>query len=103
MGDILRICIFHVLDGDVEIDESWFGRKVKYNRGNPTTTRIWIFAMVQRSINQIVMFPVDNRDVPTLIPLIEKHVAPASMIFADSWAAYLHFSELEYEYFSVAH
>jgi hypothetical protein len=39
------------------------------------------------------MFPVDNRDVPTLIPLIEKHVAPASRIFADSWAAYLHLSE----------
>jgi hypothetical protein len=50
--------------------------------------------MVQRSINKIVMFPVDNRDVPTLIPLIEKHVAPASSIFADSWAAYLHLSEL---------
>jgi len=49
------------------------------------------------------MFPVDKRDVPTLIPLIEKHVAPASSIFADSWAAYLHLSELEYEYFSVAH
>jgi hypothetical protein len=47
---------------DVEIDESLFGRKVKYNRDNPTTTRIWIFAMVQRSINQIVMFPVDNRE-----------------------------------------
>ena len=91
------------MDGDVEIDESLFGRKVKYNRGNPTTTRIWIFAMVQRSINQIVMFPVDNRDVPTLIPLIEKHVSPASSIFTDIWAAYLHLSELEYEYFAVAH
>lgn len=103
MGDILRICVFHVLDGDCEIDESLFGRKVKYNRGNPTTTRIWIFAMVQRSINKIVMFPVDKRDVPTLIPLIEKHVAPASSIFTDSWAAYLHLSELEYEYLSVPH
>ena len=91
------------MDGDVEIDESLFGRKVKYNRGNPTTTRIWIFAMVQRSINQIVMFPVDNWEVPTLIPLIEKHVAPASSIFTDIWAAYLHLSELEYEYFAVAH
>ena len=91
------------MDGDVEIDERLFGRTVKYNRGNPTTTRIWIFAMVQRSINKIVMFLVDNRDVPTLIPLIEKHAASASSIFADSWAAYLHLSELEYEYFSVAH
>jgi hypothetical protein len=37
------------------------------------------------------------------MPLIEKHVAPASRIFADSWAAYLHLGELEYENFSVAH
>jgi transposase-like protein len=44
------------------------------------------------------MFPVDNRDVSTLMPLIEKHVAPASRIFADSWAAYLHLSDCKYPY-----
>ena len=45
-----------VFDGDVEIDESLFGRKVKYNRGNPTGTRIWIFGIVERSSNKIIMY-----------------------------------------------
>lgn len=76
-----------VFDGDVEIDESLFGRKVKYNRGNPTGTRIWIFGIVERSSNKIIMYPVDKRDAQTLIPLIEKHVAPGSCIFSNSWAA----------------
>ena len=92
-----------VFDGDVEIDESLFGRKAKYNRGNPTGTRLWIFGMVQRSLNKIIMYPVDKRDAQTLIPLIEKHVAPGSRICLDSCAAYLHLNELGYEHFSVTH
>ena len=57
--------------GDVEIDESLFGRKVKYNRGKPTGNRIWIFGMVERSSNRIILYPVDKRDAETLIPLIQ--------------------------------
>ena len=59
--------------------------------------------MVQRSSNKIIMYPVDKKDAQTLIPLIEKHVAPGSRIFSDSWAAYLHLNELGYEHFSVTH
>ncbi|CAC5426120.1 unnamed protein product [Mytilus coruscus] len=33
--------------GDVELDESLFGRKIKYNRGKPTGNRIWIFGMIE--------------------------------------------------------
>jgi len=58
--------------------------------------------MVQRSSNKIVIYPIDKRDVPTLLPLIEKHVAPGSSIFADNWDSYLHLNELEYECFPVA-
>jgi transposase-like protein len=88
-----------VFDGHVEIDESLFGRKAKYNRGNPTGTRIWIFGMVQRSSNKIIMYPVDKRDAQTLIPLIKKHVSPGSRIFLDSWAAYIHLNQLGYGHF----
>ena len=39
----------------------------------------------------------------TLIHLIEKHVAPGSRTFSESWAVYLHLNELGYEHFSVTH
>ena len=36
------------LSGDVEIDESLFGRKVKYHRGNPHVgCKIWVFGMIE--------------------------------------------------------
>jgi hypothetical protein len=41
--------------------------------------------------------------VQTLIHLIEKHVAPGSRTFSESWAVYLHLNELSYEHFSVTH
>ncbi|CAG2225415.1 unnamed protein product [Mytilus edulis] len=64
--------------GDVELDESLFGRKIKYNRGKPTGNRIWIFGMIERSSNKIVMYPVDSRGADVLIPLIQKHIEPGS-------------------------
>ena len=33
--------------GEVEIDESLFGRKIKYNKGQPRGNRIWIFGLIE--------------------------------------------------------
>ena len=88
---------------DVEIDESLFGRKIKYNRGRPGGQKIWIFGMVERLSNLIILYPVDNRDAATLIPLIQKHVAVGTRIFSDNWAAYFKLNELGYEHFTVTH
>ncbi|CAC5384063.1 unnamed protein product [Mytilus coruscus] len=89
--------------GDVELDESLFGRKIKYNRGKPTGNRIWIFGMIERSSNKIVMYPVDSRGADVLITLIQKHVEPGSRIFSDSWGAYSGLNRLGYEQFTVIH
>lgn len=91
------------LEGEIEIDESLFGRKIKYNRGNPTGTRIWIFGMVERASNKLILYPVDDRSAQTLIPIIQKHVRPGSRIYSDSWAAYFKLNEVGYEHFSVVH
>ncbi|CAG2192718.1 unnamed protein product [Mytilus edulis] len=90
-------------EGEVELDESLFGRKVKYHRGNPSGLRIWIFGIVERSTNRIVLYPVDDRSANTLVPLIQKHVKPGSRIFSDSWAAYNTLNDIGYEHFSVVH
>ena len=48
-------------EGEVEIDESLFRRKVKYNKGQPRGHRIWIFGIVKRASNKIISYHVDNR------------------------------------------
>jgi len=60
-------------DDDVEIDESLFGRNIKYNRGNPTGHRIWIFGIVHRRSNTLGLYPMDNRDAKTCFPTDSRH------------------------------
>ena len=90
-------------EGEVEIDASLFGRKVKYNKGQPRGHRIWIFGIVERASNKIILYPVDNRNAETLVPIIQRHVYPASRIYSDSWAAYMGLNELGYEHFTMVH
>ena len=96
---------YHMInfEGEVEIDESLFGRKIKYHKGQPRGNRIWIFGIVQRENNQIVLYPVSNRNAETLVPLIQRHVYPGTRIYSDSWAAYMNLNELGYEQFTVVH
>ena len=87
---------------DVEIDESLFRRKIKYNRGKPCGQKIWIFRIIGSS-NLLVLYPVDNRNAETLIPLIQNHVEPGTRIFSDNWAAYFQLNELGNHHFTVTH
>ena len=90
--------------GDVEIDESLFGRKVKYHRGNPHVgCKVWVFGIVERSTDRLIMYPVAERTEDLLISLIEKHVEKGSTIFSDGWSAYCNLNELGYDHFTVLH
>ena len=92
------------LRGQIQIDESLFGRKVKYHTGNPNVgLRIWIFGMVEVDSNKLVLYPVKDRSKNTLLPLIEKHVEKGSTIYSDSWAAYFNLNDLGYSHFTVIH
>lgn len=92
------------LAGEIELDESLFGRKIKYRRGNPHLgLRIWIFGMIERSTNTIILYPVSDRTKETLIPLIQCHVSSGSTIFSDGWSAYCDLNSLGYDHFTVLH
>ncbi|XP_045191303.2 uncharacterized protein LOC123548134 [Mercenaria mercenaria] len=93
-----------VIRGIVEIDESLFGRRVKYHRGNPNKgLKVWIFGLVDRESNSIILYPVTDRTKETLIPLIQRHVAPGSTIYSDGWSAYLDLNTLGYRHFTILH
>ena len=93
-----------MLEGDINIDESLFGRRCKYNLGNPKVgIKVWIFGLVSRSTNTLILYPVDKRDAETLIPIIKRHVPAGARIFSDSWAAYFKLNALGYEHFTVCH
>ncbi|KAK3107606.1 hypothetical protein FSP39_018210 [Pinctada imbricata] len=92
------------LSGEIEIDESLFGRRVKHNRGNPNKgVKIWVFGMVERSSNTIILYPVQDRSAETMLPLIVRHVEPGSTIYSDGWSAYCELNNLGFMHFTVVH
>ena len=99
-----RYILQETLSGEIEIDESLFGRKVKYHRGNPHVgVKVWIFGMIERSSNRMIIYPVNDRRESTLIPIIEKHVEPGSTIYSDGWSAYCDLNSRGYAHFTVLH
>lgn len=72
----------------VELDESLF-TKAKYHRSHALyAPQRWVFGMydVARKIGFLVF--VDDRSAPTLLPLIQQHILPGTLIYSDRWKAY---------------
>ena len=85
----------------VEIDESKFG-KPKYNRGRLLTGQ-WVFGMVERGTDKMVMVTVPDRSTATLLPIIQTFVLPGTMIYYDEWASYNILAHTSYHHETVNH
>jgi len=89
--------------GHIEIDESAFGHRNKYHRGAQRGNQVWVFGMVERDSNRLILYPVEQRSADTLIPIIKRHVEEGSIIFSDSWAAYVSLNDENYNHYTVCH
>ena len=87
----------------VEIDESKWGYKRKYHRGQVNPNHDWIFGMNQRDTRKVALIIVPNRGANDLIPLIQRIVMPGTTIMSDRWAAYNQLSTPGYRHLSVNH
>ena len=60
---------------------------VQYHRGRQTQ---WVFGMVDTAHQPALgcMEVVQRRDATTLLPIIQAHTAPGTIIHSDEWAAY---------------
>ena len=59
--------------------------------------------MAERATNHIMLYPVDQRNQETLIPMIERHVVKGSTIYSDGWRAYQNLNKRGYKNFTVEH
>lgn len=67
---------------------------------------VWLFGGVERGNHQrCFVVPVERRNAATLLPLIEEHIAPGSIIHSDMWRAYGGIPNLPhgYQHFTVNH
>ncbi|KAI6646400.1 hypothetical protein LOD99_12522 [Oopsacas minuta] len=85
----------------VEIDESKFGKR-KYNRGRLLSGQ-WVFGMVERDTDDIIMVTVPDRSTATLLPIIQRFIHPQTIIYSDEWASYNILSHSGYTHYTVNH
>ena len=85
----------------VEIDECLLVRR-KYNVGHQVREQ-WVFGGYDVATKVGFMVPVDCRDAATLLPIIQKYIAPGPTIISDLWAAYNTIGTLGYQHLTVNH
>lgn len=71
---------------EVEIDESKFGKR-KFHRGRVVEGH-WVFGGTERTTGECFLVEVEHRDTATLLPLIQHHIRPGSIVYSDEWKAY---------------
>lgn len=76
-----------ILDGEIEVDESMYGGHRKGKRGWGAAGKHVVFGMYQRN-GFVFTFPVPDRSISSLIPLVQKHSHAGSLYYSDDWHAY---------------
>lgn len=107
-----NVCSWKILNGNiklggrgktVEIDESMFGAKRKYNRGR-VSEGTWVFGMVERCTGRSLAFRVPNRSRETLVTrLVREFVEPGTVIISDKFSPYFNLNDVGYIHLMVNH
>uniref|UniRef100_A0A915KE75 ISXO2-like transposase domain-containing protein n=1 Tax=Romanomermis culicivorax TaxID=13658 RepID=A0A915KE75_ROMCU len=87
---------------EVEIDESFFGKKAKNDRGTSKQNCL-VFGIIEKKGKKCVLYMVPTNSREILIPLIEKHIPKTTKIFHDGLSTYSKLHELGYEHSVVFH
>ena len=80
---------------NVQIDESKFAGRRKYNRGRVHEHEEWVFGGICPVQNRMFMALVINRTAATLIPLITKWIEFGSLVVSDGWPAYARIKQID--------
>jgi transposase len=76
-----------VFDGEIEVDESYFGGTRKGKRGRGAGGKVPVFGLLKRG-GRVYTKIIADASSATLIPIIERKVIPDSIVYSDCWRAY---------------
>lgn len=91
-----------ILDGEVEIDETYIGGKRKGKRGRGADGKSVVFGMVERD-GDVMTKVVPNARRKTLEPIIQENIEQNSTIYSDEMRSYSKLSERGYSHETVQH
>lgn len=89
-------------DGELELDESYFGGHRKGNRGRGAAGKIPVFGILKRK-GKVYTQVISDASSATLIPIITKKIRPDSVVYTDCWTAYNAIDVTQFHHFRINH
>ena len=74
---------YETFDGEIEVDESYFGGARKGNRGRGATGKVPVFGLLKRN-GKVYTKIIPDASGASLLPIIERKVIPDSIVNSDS-------------------
>lgn len=88
----------------VEVDETCLGTKQKYHRGAVRGSgQKWVIGLLDRITKKLHIQWVPDRTRDTLLPIIQTHVLPGSIVHTDEAPVYRILTQQGFEHYTVKH
>ena len=90
------------LEGEVEVDESYFGGARKGKRGRGAAGKVPVFGLLKRH-GKVYSQVIPDAKRKTLMPIIRSKIKPDSVIYSDSLTSYDALDVSEFRHLRVNH
>ena len=103
-----EIILFNVLkespffDGEIEVDESYFGGARKGKRGRGAAGKVPVFGLLKRK-GKVYTQIISDAKTTTLLPIIRQRVKADSMVYTDYWRGYNALDVSEFKHKRINH
>ena len=91
-----------VFDGEIEVDESFFGGRRKGMRGRGATGKVPVFGLLKRK-GRVYTKIIPDASSATLLPIIQQKVVPDSIVYSDCWRGYNVLDVSDFKHFRINH
>lgn len=83
----LEIEALEIFDGEIELDQSYFGGTRKGKRGRGAADKMIVFGLLKHDGKVYTVIVPDTKSC-TLMPVIAKKITPDSIVYTDQWRSY---------------
>ena len=91
-----------VFDGEIEVDESYFGGTRKGKRGRGAAGKVPVFGLLKRG-GRVYAKIIPDASSATLLPIIERKVVPDSIVYSDCWRGYNVLDVSAFKHYRINH
>jgi transposase len=90
------------LDGEIEVDESYFGGKRKGQRGRGAAGKMPVFGILKRG-GKVYAKVIPNAKGRTLKSIMDEKIVPDSIVYSDTFSAYNVLDVSDFRHYRINH